>query len=329
MRLNLLVDSSFIFYKNVYTLANTKTLYGDLEKSLEISYNNYLNKYPFEKIYIVADSKYSWRKNIYPDYKGKRKENRDKQDIDWEFCFNTYNDFKETLKENNRIVFLEYDGVEADDIIAYIIKESNKKGISNLYVSSDGDLKQLLDYKINPRYINIQWRDEFKRPKLYLPEGYKLFFNDLRNDKGDIFSLNDNSDFLRMIETFMEKVDIEEVDIEQLLFVKFVHGDKGDNIESVLKVPAKSNPSRLMGIGEAGANKIYTNFKTNNPKDIDFSSNDWLDVAAGYIAENKKVDLIDHESEIIDNLKINRKLIHLELEHFPNSVMNHLKKIEI
>lgn len=328
MRLNLLVDSSFIFYKNVYTLANTKTLYGDLEKSLEISYSNYLNKYPFEKIYIIADSKKSWRKNIYSEYKGKRKENRDKQDIDWEFCFNTYNEFKETLKQHNRIEFLEFDTLEADDIIAYIIKESNKNGISNLYVSSDGDLKQLLNYNLNPRYINIQWRDEFKKPKLYFPEGYKLFLNDLKKEKGDIFSLNDNEDFLKMLETFMEKVHIEEVDIEELLFVKFVHGDKGDNIESVLKVPTKNNPDKLMGIGEAGAKKIYTNFKSNNPGDIKFSENEWLNVAAGYIAENKKVNLIDHEKNIVDNLKMNRKLIHLETYNFPNSVMNKLKNIE-
>jgi len=328
MRLNLIIDSSYIFFKNVHTLVGTKTLYGDLEKVLEISYNNYINKYPFEKIYIVADSKYSWRKEIYPNYKAKRKENRDKQDIDWEFCFNTYNNFKEKIKQNKRIIFLEYNGVEADDIIAYLIQESNKNAISNLYVSSDADLKQLLNFKTNPKFINIQWRDEFRNPKLFLPENYQMFLNELKKDKGSLFDLNDNYEFLKMLDDFSEKVQIEEVNIEELLFVKLIHGDKGDNIDSVLKIPAKTS-NKMMGIGEAGAKKIYTNYKSNNPNSINFSKDNWLQIAAIYIAENKKVDLIDYEDDIIDNLKINRKLIQLEQHNFPNKVMEKLKNIKI
>ena len=44
---------------------------------------------------MVSDSKSSWRKRIYADYKAGRKEKRDAQeDIDWDFVFNTYNKFK-------------------------------------------------------------------------------------------------------------------------------------------------------------------------------------------------------------------------------------------
>ena len=329
MKCNLLIDSSFILFKNAYTLVGNKTLYGDLERSLEVTYENYMQKYPFENIYLIADSRNYWRKKIYPEYKGKRKEAREKQDIDWDFVFNTHNQFKEKIKNNPRVKVIEIDSAEADDIIAYIIRESNKKGISNLYVSSDGDLNQLLDYKTNPNYINIQWRDTFKNGKLFFPYGYKYFMNELNSKERDIFNMDDNFEFLGMIEQMMERMEVAEIDIEKLLFVKFVHGDVGDNIKSVFSTPMKSNPLKMRGIGQKGAEKIYDNYKANNPETISFLEDEWFDKTAMYIAENKKVSLSENEKEIIKGLKLNRSIIHLDTSFFPEQVLTDMKKIII
>ena len=62
MNLNLIIDSSYIFYRNVYTLSSTNTLFGDLEDALRNSFDHYRTQYPFSNVYIVSDSKNYWRK---------------------------------------------------------------------------------------------------------------------------------------------------------------------------------------------------------------------------------------------------------------------------
>jgi 5'-3' exonuclease len=238
---NLVVDCNYILYRSVYSLVKTGTLYGDLEKSLEVTFDNYLHKYPFKKIYLVSDSKSSWRKRIYTEYKADRKEKRDKQeDVDWEFVFNTYNQFKENLT-NSRIELIEGDNIEGDDWISHIINNSNSKGLSVLYVASDKDLNQKLDFRLKPTWMNVQWHDNYKNGKIYLPKGYKLLMQELSKHEGDLFSTNENNEYINLIKDLMDKNAVEEIDKEQSLFIKIISGDSGDNIDSVLKTPTKTD----------------------------------------------------------------------------------------
>ena len=73
INLNLIVDGNYMLYRSVFILHRLRTLYGDLETLLLSDYNNITNSYPFSLIYFVSDSKKSWRKIIYSEYKGKRK----------------------------------------------------------------------------------------------------------------------------------------------------------------------------------------------------------------------------------------------------------------
>lgn len=325
---NCIVDTNYILYKNVYTLVKYKTLYGDLERSLEVSFENFLNRYPFRKIYMVCDSKESWRKEIYSEYKSHRKEIREKEEIDWEFVFNTFDNFKEKLI-NPRIKYLEQDGLEGDDIITKLVRNSNNSGLSTVIIASDGDLNQLLEYSLVPNksYINIQWRENYTNGKIYVPEGYKLFINALRNDKGDIFNQNENSDFLSFYDELSEKEVVEEVDIQKMLFLKIISGDTGDNINSVLQIPMKTDATKLRGIGEAGAKKIWEEFKSNYPNDIDFIKDDWIKNVVEYVASNKKVEVNEYKNVIIENIKLNRRLIHLHENHLPFDIKEKVDKI--
>lgn len=324
--LNLIVDTNYILYRAVYTLAKTNTLFGDLEQSLKVSFNNYLLKYPFNKIYMVSDAKSSWRKRIYSEYKAQRKEQRDKQEeINWEFVFNTYDKFKIELK-NNRIVSLQADNVEGDDWVRFLVEDSNKKGLSTLFVASDRDLNQLLDFRITSQhtYINIQWYDNFKNGKIYLPKGYKLFMKEITNSiSDDLFSTNENIDFINLFKDLESKNVTQEVDKELLLFSKIISGDVGDNIDSVLKTPTKTNPDKFQGIGEAGALKIYEKFKIYYPYDINFEEDNWIDDAMPYILEYKKVNNEYHDI-VNDKIKLNRQLIHLHENHLPNDIKKKL-----
>lgn len=317
---NLNIDMNFVLYKNVYILAKSKSLYADLDLSLTYALSNYMKLYPFKKINVASDSKYSWRKKIYPEYKEQRKEAREKMDINWEFVFNTYNEFKQRIN-NPRINLLEKDGVEGDDWIRYCIEESNRKGLSTLTISSDRDLNQFLKYSLNPTYMNFQWVDKYTGGCLYLPEHYKLFMNEIQKDGGDIFNQNENSTFIHLIKNLKDKYKEMEVNKEELLMCKIIQGDTSDNIKSVLKT--------TQGIGDAGALSIYKKYKEIYPENIDFLSDKWIDQMVEFIAENKKVKVEEYRDTIIKNLNLNRKLICLNEKYMPTDLVNEIKKIKL
>lgn len=323
MKVNLIIDGNYMLYRNIFSLHKTKTLFGDLLLSLEMSINSHLKKYPFENIYLVSDTRTaSWRKSIYSAYKEQRKKD---EDIDWEFCFNTYDQFKEELKENNkRVKVLQSEGLEGDDFIHFLTKRANRKGESNIIIASDGDITQLLDYRLNPTWINIQLKDDAYRPKMYLPQGYKLFLRELKNAEQDLFNLNDNDLFLSYYNTLNERCPVEEIDSEHKLFIKIISGDVGDNIKSVLITEQKSGIKR--GIGDAGANKIWENFKTHYPNSIVFSEDKWIENLISFIADYKKVELSkDMEDTIRKNVHFNRQLVHFDIKHYPKEILEKVK----
>jgi 5'-3' exonuclease len=323
IKINLIIDSNYILYKNVFSLMKTKTLYGDLHKALEVSFNKYLKLFPFENIYMVSDNRGgNWRKREYSDYKGTRKKD---EEIDWEFVFNTYEEFKnDIIKTHNRLQVFEEAMCEGDDWIFFLLKESNKQGNSTLIVGSDGDLQQLLEYRINPSWINIQWRDSYMKEKVFMPKGWKLFIKELRDSEGDLFNLNNNSLFIDFIENLMERSDFEEVSQEEKLFKKIIQGDKGDNIKSVIYTSQKGG--RQIGIGDKGVDNIWLEYRNLYSDEIDFENDEWIENVIPMIAEYKKLELDDTlEQTIKNNLIFNRRLVHLHTSHYPKDVMDGMK----
>ncbi len=71
--------------------------------------------------------------------------------------------------KNLKIIFkiLETPGIEGDDWISFITETSNKEGISNIIVSNDYDIKQLLKFDINDNWINIMTNEIFNKTKLF------------------------------------------------------------------------------------------------------------------------------------------------------------------
>lgn len=94
---------------------------------------------------IVADGGGNWRKDIYPEYKGKRKQNRDESKIDWEKAFGNINMVLDEIKENMPWKVIHQWGCEADDSIAEITKWTQEFGNYEkvMIVSADHDFKQL------------------------------------------------------------------------------------------------------------------------------------------------------------------------------------------
>jgi 5'-3' exonuclease len=319
MKVNLILDGNFLLHRAVFPLVKAKTLYGDLERSLKITVENYKKIYPFNKIWFVSDSKVSWRRAYYPAYKTNRKKD---EEIDWEFIFNTYRSFKDNL--DPKFVVCEGDGVEGDDWISYLVQKSNDEGESMVIIANDRDLYQLVKWKMNPLWINIMIQDNWAKEKTAVPVGYELFKNKLYETEQNIFELNDNDEFGDFLKTLERKSNIEKIDHEECLFCKIVQGDKGDGIPSLYheRKINKNGQARDMGIGEAGAKKIFEQYKSTDPGQINFFDASFYEKVIKLVAAYKKT---EDEDTIKQNLKRNLKLIVLNEKIWPKDIYDKMK----
>lgn len=305
--------------RSVFTLQKSNVLYGNLHKALETSVTNYRKWFPFSKVYLVSDSKEkSWRKSIYESYKANRK--RDAE-IDWEFVYSTYDEFKKYISEKG-FKILESGGVEGDDWIAYIVQNSNAEGISNMIVSNDHDIKQLLRFDENEGFINIMTNEIFNKTKLFLPQNYNIFLNKLKKQNNDdIFCLNNNVAFIKTISSFIDKHEVVEINPIQSLVVKMISGDTSDNIDSVWVTFSESGKKR--GIGDKGAISIFEKYliEFGEPS---LEDPELVENIADLVLEKRKLNSSNME-QVVNNLNLNKRLVDLRLNNLPDNI---IKKME-
>ena len=311
---DLIIDGNYILNKNTFTLHKNNLLFGGLHKSLEISISNYRKWYPFANIYLVSDSRErSWRKRLSSEYKANRKKD---SDIDWDFVFSAYTEFKNSIAEKG-FKILEAASVEGDDWISFLVNKANSEGRSTIIVSNDHDIKQVVNYSLNPLWINIMSNEMMNKQKLFLPKNYQLFIDSLtRQNNNDIFNLNDNSDFLLLFNSFLSKYEISEANPIEALLVKVISGDTSDNISSVWSIV---KAGRKRGIGDKGAKSVFQDyimeFGEPNLEDPDLAEN-----IADLICERKKLSKTSITS-IKENIDKNMKLINLNMDNLPIEIV--------
>ena len=319
MLVDLIIDGNFILSKLVFTLHKNNLLFGALHQSLENTIKNYRKWYPFANIYLVSDSKEkSWRKQLTSAYKATRKK---ESDIDWNFVYQTYGEFKESIQPTCKI--LEAPHIEGDDWISFLVEKANGEGRSTIIVSNDYDIKQIVNFGLEPLYINIMTNEMFNKEKLFLPINYQTFLNKvskLPND--DIFNLNDNTEFLALLDRFITKYEIVEINPVESLIIKIISGDTSDNIESVWS-QVKNGKKR--GIGSKGAKGIYDTYITEFGE-INLSDPDLHENIADLICEKRKLSKSKIE-DIVDNIKGNFKLIDLRLHNLPTDIIDKMFEV--
>jgi DNA polymerase-1 len=145
--------------------------------------------YKCGQIVVAADMKgSSYRRGIYPDYKGNRKELNDKQSeaekLQSAEFFKQYEVALEAA--DKKFLLLRYPGVEADDIAAYIVTKRHLYGYDSIWlISSDRDWDLLVKEDVS-RFSTVT-RKEITLdtwPHEVPPEHY-LSFKCLTGDKGD------------------------------------------------------------------------------------------------------------------------------------------------
>jgi len=314
---DLIIDGNYILSKNTFTLHKNNLLFGALHKSLENTVNNYRKWYPFANVYLVSDSKEkSWRKQLTTNYKATRKKD---SDIDWTFVYNAYGEFKDSMK--GLVKVLEAPHVEGDDWISFLVTKANNEGRSTIIVSNDYDIKQIVNYGLDPLFINIMTNEMYNKEKLFLPRNYQIFLNKVSKlPSDDIFNLNDNTDFLLLLDKFINKYEINEINPVESLMVKIISGDTSDNIGSVWSV-VKNGKKR--GIGAKGAQSIYDEYIVEFGE-INLADPDLYENIADLICEKKKLSKTQIES-IVDNIKDNMKLIDLRLHNLPDEIVEKME----
>ena len=123
----------------------------------------------YGEVVLTWDSKHSWRRDYFPEYKASRRKGREESDLDWDDIFGTLNKIRNEIKENFPYKYLEVFGAEADDIIGFLCEENKNEKI--MIISGDKDFIQL------QKYPNVtQWSPITKKqvngfdPTIYLKE---------------------------------------------------------------------------------------------------------------------------------------------------------------
>jgi 5'-3' exonuclease len=104
---------------------------------------------------LCADGSNPWRRDFFPHYKHARRKGRDESTKDWSSLFQLIGEIREEIAQNFPYIVLHIDRVEADDIIAVLVKENHSKE-KIMIVSGDKDFIQLHKYPNVKQYAPIQ-----------------------------------------------------------------------------------------------------------------------------------------------------------------------------
>lgn len=149
--------------------------------------------YKAKHVIITADQgSSSYRKGIYPEYKQNRKDKFEQQTQEekdyFEMFFQEFNDTLEYIQQETNYTVFRFQGVEADDIGAYIASKRKALGYDHVWlVSSDKDWDLLVDegvsrfsYVTRKEYTAENWNEYYD----FAQEDY-ISVKCLMGDSGD------------------------------------------------------------------------------------------------------------------------------------------------
>jgi len=183
-------------------------LFGSLRKSYE--------RFGAEHCVACFDN-YSWRKDVYPEYKGDRdKESSPIKIEENEIIKQVLINLRKFLKEYTNVTVLEQRGAEADDFIARWVQLHDDPSFTHIIISADGDFKQLVREGV----------DLFDpiRNHLYTEKG--VFYQDGRRARKDQATVERHGETWKR--KFTKGGDPEIVEPEWELFVKCIRGRKNN-----------------------------------------------------------------------------------------------------
>ena len=145
----------------------------------------------YGELVIACDSRKYWRKEYFPYYKANRKKSREDSGFNWPLIFDSINLIKEELRTVFPYKVIEYEGAEADDVIASLVYWSLENDLKEgslidepkpfLIISGDHDFNQLQKYKHVKQFSPTL--KKFIKPENSIH--YVLMEHIVKGDKGD------------------------------------------------------------------------------------------------------------------------------------------------
>ena len=136
----------------------------------------------YGEMVLCYDDKEYWRREVFPFYKKNRKRERETSKYDWDEVFSVLNIIRDEIRSNFPYRVIQVQGAEADDVIASVVMENDKKEIPEpvLILSADKDFIQLHKYSLVKQYdpIRNNWITNLD-PVQYLQEHI------IRGDRSD------------------------------------------------------------------------------------------------------------------------------------------------
>ena len=124
----------------------------------------------YGEVVIVADGQANWRRDVFPQYKYKRRKSRDESSIDWNEAFRIINMVRDEIRENFPYKVMHEPNCEADDVIAKLALETQEFGKHEpvMIISADHDFIQLHKYDNIKQYSPMLKKFvKDKNPRLY------------------------------------------------------------------------------------------------------------------------------------------------------------------
>lgn len=142
----ILVDINYFMFRAIFAHANSKQAPSTyIALRMLISNLKKVGVSDKDLVILAVDSpKGSWRRDVDPQYKANRKENREKHDINWTEEFKAFNELYEKLDSATPFHVVIADKLEADDIIAYSCRYFRNSECT--IISVDSDYEQLLAF---------------------------------------------------------------------------------------------------------------------------------------------------------------------------------------
>lgn len=141
---------------------------------------------------IIATDSSNWRREVFPQYKFKRRDGREESSLDWNEIFRIINLVFEEIGDNLPYKTIKIDGCEADDIIGTLVERTQEFGQHDdvMIVSADKDFIQLQKYN-NVRQFSPMTKKfiQDSNPRRYLFE--QILKGDSSDGVPNVFSGDD------------------------------------------------------------------------------------------------------------------------------------------
>lgn len=280
-----------------------------------------------DKALFAVDAQNPWRKDWLEDqevgYKGQRERNKS---MNWDNIFQAMKDLQGIMEEKG-FDFLYKERAEADDMMC-LSKETVFKRFPDcniIIVSSDADIRQLADFNEETSQFCLVFNPissgKGGHKKLYMTKPCLEWFN--TQDKVDIFfsNLNEEKQYLKKCLEHDKKIEVSEIDPNDVVLGKIFCGDSGDNVPSFYEYYDKGKKKKL---SETKYKHIKESLCLESVEDLD-QKKDVLLKESLEASLKHKVDDID----VASRLDRQKKLVELKSENFPKGLKDYSADVEI